>query len=232
MWLYYLKYICKNNKFMLKYSEKKEREKNMQVKDQIMYHYHRMGLHDEIWQVGNEIIIDNLFESNYSGTGVLNFDTTVITDSDKKVSFDRIIELYLKDENIDRETLIRMLNEARRIIINTNIFKRELALEEVRKEFYPSMPSRKHSIWVAGEEQMEFWKTQLAKDKSLKMYKVSLTGTLFKSSDKFIPDDDLTYGESLKDAHNYWNPAFTELEEEEKAEYLFQGKVKILEEIK
>ena len=31
----------------------------MEVKDKIMYHYHKLGLYDDIWQVGNEIIIDD-----------------------------------------------------------------------------------------------------------------------------------------------------------------------------
>ena len=33
----------------------------MKVKDKIMYHYHKLGLYDDIWQVGNELVVDDNF---------------------------------------------------------------------------------------------------------------------------------------------------------------------------
>ena len=33
----------------------------MEVKDKIMYHYHKLGFYDDIWQIGNEIIVDDNF---------------------------------------------------------------------------------------------------------------------------------------------------------------------------
>ena len=55
-------------------------------------------------------------------------------------------------------------------------------------------------------------------------------GNLFKSSNNFIPDDELTAREMYEASSAYWNPIFKE-EDLCKAEYLFQGKVKVLEEI-
>ncbi|MCD8572648.1 MAG: hypothetical protein LRY48_04990 [Bacteroides graminisolvens] len=50
----------------------------MEVKDKIMYHYHKVGIHDEKWEVGNELVIDNDFISYYCE--VLNqFNTAVMT---------------------------------------------------------------------------------------------------------------------------------------------------------
>ena len=46
----------------------------------------------------------------------------------------------------------------------------------------------------------------------------------------FIPDDKLTAKEMYEASSAYWNPIFKE-EDLCKAEYLFQGKVKVLEEI-
>lgn len=68
------------------------------------------------------------------------------------------------------------------------------------------------------------------KRKKLVLYRVSVTGNLFKSSDSFIPDDELTAREMYEESSKYWNPVFSE-EDLCKAEYLFQGKVKVLEKI-
>ena len=48
----------------------------MEVKDKIMYHYHRLGIYDDIWQVGNEIIVDDNFNS-YCGSIIDKFSTAV-----------------------------------------------------------------------------------------------------------------------------------------------------------
>ena len=195
-----------------------------------MYHYHQLGIHDDIWQPGNILIVDNNFDSNLSGI-LKKFGTDVITTDQSRQSFDRIIKYYIENMNPDSEMLIRLLTEARGIIRNTNLYKREFALEEYRKIHYPHLPSRKHSIWMADEKQLEFWKTQFRKSE-LELFRISVTGNLFKSSDKFIPDDELNIEESIQASERYWNPIFTTEEEENKAEFLFQGKVKILEKIK
>ena len=205
----------------------------MEVKDKIMYHYHRLGIFDKVWQVENEFIIDNCFNCFY-GEILNDFTTSVHSNPDNQLeSFDKILSFYLNKENfkdLDLEFIKKLLEESKRIIANTNIYKREKALEDCRKDFFPHLPSRLHSIWVADEYTLPFWKEQLKLDSIL--FKVSLTGELFKSSDCFIPDDDLNAIESYEFSKKYWNPIFGTEEQEEKAEYLFQGKVKILERVK
>jgi hypothetical protein len=61
---------------------------------------------------------------------------------------------------------------------------------------------------------------------------VLLNGNLFKSSDAFLPSSNSNYNSNLIEAENYWNPKFENEEQEKKAEYLFQGKLKILEKVK
>ena len=202
----------------------------MEIKDKVMYHYHRLSIHDDSWKSGNILTVDSSFDSHFSSI-LKKFGTDVITADQSRQSFDRIIKYYIEEMNPDREMLIKLLTAAREIIRYANIYKREFALEEYRKIHYPHLPSRKHSIWVADKKQIEFWRTQF-ENSELELFQISLTGTLFKSSDKFIPDDELDIEESMQAAEKYWNPIFTTEEEENKAEFLFQGKVKILEKIK
>lgn len=201
----------------------------MEVRDKIMYHYHRLGIYDDIWQVGNEITVDDNFNS-YCGSIVDKFSTGVKC-VNGIFSLDRVIDEYIDDiglGNVDLNTIEDLLKCSSLIIKNINIYNRELMLEKYRKENNPKLPSRLHSIWLADKESLSFWKGQFSG--KLKLYRVSITGELFKSSDDFIPDDELTAKEMYETSSNYWNPTFKE-EDLCKAEYLFQGKVKVLEKI-
>ena len=203
----------------------------MEVKNKVMYHYHKLGLYDNIWQVGNELIVSDNFNSYY-GKIINNFNTAVKYNNGS-VSLEMIIEKILKEigiENIDLKTIEYLLKDSLNIITNTNIFNRELMLEDFRKDYFPNLPSRLHSIWVTDDKSLDFWEKQMSNNKKLVLYRVLLTGNLFKSSDSFIPDNELTAKEMYESSFNYWNPIFKE-EDLCKAEYLFQGKVKVLEKI-
>ena len=203
----------------------------MKVENQEMYHFHNNECYNDLWVLDNEIIVDNNFKSNY--LNILNcFTTAVNITTGGKEAFNHIINGYLKEEQ-DKELLIDMLKEASHIINCMNIFKREMALEEIRKQKYPQLPSRKHSIWLCDEKGIDFWKNQLSNgDDTLDLYKVLVTGNLFKSSDSFIPNNYSNYETNLSEAMQYWDPHFINEEQEQKAEYLFQGKLKILEKVK
>ena len=203
----------------------------MEVKDKIMYHYHKLGLYDDIWQVGNELVVVDNFNS-FCGSIVDKF-TTAVKCENGIFSLEKIIDKYLNDisiENVDLKTITNLLKASSAIITKADMYNRELMLEKYRKENNPKLPSRLHSIWLADKESLNFWKEQLNGGRNLTLYRVSVTGNLFKSSDSFIPDDELTAKEMYQVSSKYWNPVFSE-DDLCKAEYLFQGKVKVLEKI-
>lgn len=203
----------------------------MLVKDKVMYHYHRLGHHDSIWKPNSEIIVDQTFHS-YLGSVLTEFTTSVTVADDSLRTFDDVLDYYLEEENIekiDKELLKRILTESRRIIGAMNVYNRELALEEVRKEYFKHLPSRLHSIWVCEEEHLDFWKKTLKGQ--LELYQVKLDGNLFHSSDLFLPAETLKVSEMRKEAEKYWNPNFQTEEEMLSSEYLFQGKVKVMEKV-
>ena len=203
----------------------------MKVKDKVMYHYHKLGIYDDIWQVGNELLVDNNFNS-FCGSIVDKF-TTAVKCENGIFSLEKIIDKYLNDisiENVDLKTITNLLKASSAIITKADMYNRELMLEKYRKENNPKLPSRLHSIWLADKESLNFFKEQLNGGRNLTLYRVSVTGNLFKSSDSFIPDDELTAKEMYQVSSKYWNPVFSE-DDLCKAEYLFQGKVKVLEKI-
>jgi hypothetical protein len=206
----------------------------MHVEDQIMYHYHNTHLYSDIWQKGNELIVDDNFNSKLCEvTRIFSTAVNVQTDNGiKMLPFEYTLEDYLDEENfkrIDKRLAKRMLNEAIRILYGADLCKREHLLEEYRLKNYPLLPSRYHSIWLADEVSLDFWKEQLSKKDILKLCKLKVTGELFKSSDLFLPDFALPMEEMYKEAEKYWNPDFSNEAAHNKVEYLFQGKVKILD---
>lgn len=203
----------------------------MEVKDKIMYYYHKLGLYDDIWQVGNEIVVDNNFNSYYGS--IIDKFSTGVKCVNGIFSLDRVIDEYIDDiglENVDVNTIEDLLKCSSLIIKNINIYNRELMLEKYRLDNNPNLPSRLHSIWLSDKESLNFWKEQVREYRKIVLFRVSITGGLFKSSDEFIPNDELTTKEMYEASNNYWNPIFKE-EDLCKTEYLFQGKVKVLEKI-
>ena len=124
-----------------------------------------------------------------------------------------------------------MLQEASRLLKCYSTLQRELVLEEVRKRFFPELPSRKNALYLCDHNQLEYWKDELTiKGKNIDLFKVEVTGNLFKSSDILLPDNSESINTMFEQAKKYWEADLTNISDEE-TEYLFNGKVKILEKI-
>ena len=218
----------------------------MQVENLEMYHFHTKNIHDNLWKKGNVIEIDENYKSDFI-TGYERC-STYYSRGTNKTTHELFDTLYYNIDRLDNpefiEELMNLSNDdikeyakglRRYLGTATTIFRgylirdREYILESVRQKYYPDLPSRYNSIWVCDEKSKDFWNSHLASNKVL--YNVSLTGNLFKSSDEFIPDyrQELFVMEEL--AHKYWNPKFETEEQENKAEYLFQGNVRVLKRI-
>ena len=101
-----------------------------------------------------------------------------------------------------------------------------MALETIRKELYPYEISRFHCLWLCDKQSLPYWIGQLPG----KVYRVSATGIIFESSDNYLSGEDEREYEDIKNGcYKYWEAPFdTELDTLKK-EYLFQGKIKVLE---
>lgn len=198
----------------------------MEVKDKVLYHFHKKGIHDNEWYVGSEFTIDNEFNTDLLDI-LNNFNTAVNTTDEDRISFDQIINNYL-NEKASKKELERMLRECIIIIKNTNLFTQEIALEEVRKTLFNQYPSRRHCIFLLDKDNIKYWHKELNKDNEIELYKVLVTGNLFKFDVKNLPDGNLTYAENIVMANKYWN---SENKDSENTEYLFQGKLKIIKKV-
>ena len=201
----------------------------MQVENKTMYHIHTPNKYDEMWQEGNELIIDDNFYSE-CGLSIPYFNTDVVCSDGSLISIVGPLRKYL-DEGIEKltmEEIKTIFEDVYRILYNNNRTKCEAALEICRREKFKLCPSRLHSLWVTDKDNLDYWLNIL---NGKEIYELNLTGTLFKTSDIYIPDDNLSLVQAIKADESYWNPNFTE-EAEEKKEYLFQGTALIKRKIK
>ncbi|MBR3898380.1 MAG: DUF2441 domain-containing protein [Bacilli bacterium] len=216
----------------------------MKVNDKVMYHFHKNGIYDDMWTVGNSIIVDDKFNSALVCRAIADFNTNGLNKY-KDISLSFIVDEYLKQENDilftkifdsveSKEDLMKLLIMSSKVIWEANIFKREMALEEIRRNYFNHLPSRKHCIWVMRKQSIDFWRGRLKPFKeysnSLILYSVSLTGDLFRTNELFLPSDNYSYVECLEASFDYWNPDFS-FTDDLKDEYLFQGEVKILDKV-
>ena len=106
------------------------------------------------------------------------------------------------------------------------VCKREIALEEIRRKNFPEEISRLHCIWLCDEKSIDYWTKILYGD----VFRVRVTGNIFQGSENYLfGEESNSYEEILEGNQNYWKSSFYNPDDIWKREYLFQGKVKVLE---
>lgn len=186
-----------------------------------LYHVHRNGNCDSLWYVGSEIVVDDSF-NNFFFLNLLEEDKK-LTERYGDYDIDYIISIM---EEIKYNNLIdeRMYSDFINLLNRYYILRREKALEEGRKLYFPSAPSRIHSIYLTDDKSLVYWKNVVGKD-SCKIFLLDLDGNLFVSSDKLFPDSNLFFEKQVELSKEYWKPKVKSLTPRE---YIFQGKCKII----
>lgn len=200
----------------------------MYVKNKEMYHFHKSNEYDDLWKEGNEIIVDDNFNTDFFEIG-MSQPFAIKKDDGYYYQLDYCIDEFLEDIDKKSKTdIIDFLKIQKMVFHEMALRDRELLIEECRRLYYPDRISRNHAIYLCDEKSLDFWKSQLTQATDL--FKVSVTGELFKSNSLLIPNKAYS-GEILIDkAKEYWKANLNDLDDRQN-EYLFQGKVKILKKL-
>ena len=212
-----------------------------------LYHIHTLGTCDSLWKVNKEFVIDDKFK-NRLYSRLANFKTTVsVKDYPQEV---KIINQYyteagyspIKDSisvddllsiclqvGVNTENFEKIIKEAKRIIYYARFNNRERALENYRKDYYPQLPSRLHSLFVADETGLPYWQGVLLGE-DFDIFKVEVKEEPFVSNEQLFPEEGLTCKETYKAAERYWN-AKIKRGMEQSNEYLVRGRVRVLEKV-
>lgn len=178
----------------------------MNVVNKKMYHFHKKGFNDNLWIVNNGFNVSKTFSSNI-------FSDIKRIDKDAS-NIEQKIEYY------------KLLNTT-----SDKDYIREVMLELFRQLYYPDIVSRLNCMYFCDEKSLLYWSNMFFNNFDL--YEVLLTGKLFKSSSKFLPsmDECYTFDKFKELSDIYWNPNFSDFNQNYFAEYLFQGHVRVKEKL-
>ena len=103
---------------------------------------------------------------------------------------------------------------------------RELHFENVRREQFPSLPSRLHCVWLAKDlDDGRQWHEKLGYANDSQLLRVEVEQEVFTTNDWFLNNEAETYYATMENARNYWSSASGNGH----AEHLYMGKMKVLE---
>ena len=189
----------------------------MNVENKIMYHISR----ENNWNIGDVLIAgkqENQFWSickDYSKMVRVNgVEMSIFQMIDQVPNFEvtqnNITFLYQNLKDISKEMAF---------------YIREQIFEDIRRNYYPLLPSRQKCLWVCEEDQLAYWKT-MKEDCQRSLLTLELTGELFCGDDRWLAADtfsSVTYAERAK---HYWAG---EMSSAPRKEFLFYGMATVKE---
>ena len=212
-----------------------------------LFHIHLLGMHDEDYKPNSEFIVNPNEFNNRLYNRVMYTSYSVPIDNYKNLvrimnEINKSLRIHMiKDfvnfsdilAMVDRfgttEEKIHALEDAKKLMYKASFAKRELSIEDYRREYASDKPSRLHSLFACSEEGLDYWSYQII-DKPADIVRIETLDEPFRTNEQLLPDEKSSYIRSFENSENYFNPnkknlcAFTD-------EYLVQGKVKILEKI-
>lgn len=212
-----------------------------------LYHIHVLGKHDNLFK-NKEIIINKdtynneVYERVYNNSFAVdtrNYPNTVeainyfnCLSGFQNLGLNENISLIISGvlNNGTLEEKLQALRDASEILHNAAMMKRELSMEEYRRDNEPNKPSRLHSFYACDSVGLSYWVEQLRGNKAADVYVIDSIDEPFKTNEQLMPLENTNFIESYYASKNYFNPKEKDLTGKTN-EYLIQGKVKILEKV-
>ena len=212
-----------------------------------LYHIHVLGKHDNLFK-NKEIIINKdtynneVYERVYNNS--FKVDTRKYPNTVEAINYFNCLSGFQNlgtTENISLiisgvinngtlEEKLQALRDASEILHNAAMMKRELSMEEYRRDNEPNKPSRLHSFYACDSVGLSYWVDQLRGNKAADVYVIDSIEEPFKTNEQLMPLENTNFIESYYASKNYFNPKEKDLAGRTN-EYLIQGKVKILEKV-
>ena len=212
-----------------------------------LYHIHVLGKHDNLFK-NKEIIINKdtynneVYERVYNNS--FKVDTRKYPNTVEAINYFNCLSGFQNlglNENISLiisgvlnngtlEEKLQALRDASEILHNAAMMKRELSMEEYRRDNEPNKPSRLHSFYACDSVGLSYWVEQLRGNKAADVYVIDSIDEPFKTNEQLMPLENTNFIESYYASKNYFNPKEKDLTGKTN-EYLIQGKVKILEKV-
>lgn len=220
----------------------------MQVVDEEFYHIHRKNYHQNLWQIGNSLETpkDNFnyfFESmltkphqkvfdNFKEFGLIDYLNNHIHGFLKFNNSKGLKEL--KDNNPEiqgfNSHILGLLKQTFHSLAQSRGMLREIIFEDYRLKHFSDLPSRQRCFWLSDKEDLEKWWTEFNDNDNKIIFKVNVTGKLFRTDGSLIQIDISKFTEFFDLAKEYWYLQFNHQNDKIQKEVIFEGKLKILSE--
>ena len=215
-----------------------------------LYHIHMRGTKDKMYIPGKEIIVNDTF-NNKLYECAYNSSYTATRDDfpylfklmdmlheymnlypiGKQAPFSELLDC-LSASDMDKVPEIERLNvlkESFTMLRRADLAKRELAMEEFRKDAYPNIPSRMHCLYACNEQGLEYW-TKRIPEQNIEVLRIDPMEEPFHTNEQLLPDISLSYNDTYDASKRYFRPKEKDINTETD-EFLVKGRVKILEKI-
>ena len=195
----------------------------MQVNNGDFFHIHRIGKYSDMWKIGQKFNIAQRicnpfyqycveYSRTFDGKGLHASVTDFFTADDE-----------YRQKNMERFS--KFVTDATKEIL---LLERELIFEDVREEFFPTLPSRQSCLWACDRIALDHWWKTLDKP-SHKIFKLGLTGNAHTADARYVGGFDIPTANTFRAlAFNYWSGSNGSKKDEE--EILFEGIAEVKEE--
>lgn len=199
------------------------------------YYYHINKNASPEWTVGAKFVFGQ--EPNFLWNTFQNNDSLFTLPNNITVTYDKLIQhalsVYQKKEapslNNYHYNSINTLEEALNCLYNTLRNCREVIFEQIRKESFANLPSRKTCIWLMPEDPaaLNFWKSTL-NGQNVKAFRVKTEGNIHQASQKWLAGGTYSLSTWESNANNYWKGIGSGNGDDE---FLFEGQIEVVEEL-
>lgn len=209
------------------------------IENEVYYHIQRETGHmRRQWQVGQKFFFGN--EKNdffkfydYTGKSVEDPETMVRYDINtfgkETINYYKTGEKVKEFDYFYKYNFVGAMEGMQSTLEHYIKLVREIVFEEIRKDFFPGLPSRQKGIWVIPNEEdaLKYWGVTLGGGKLLKL---NLTGKIHRANQEYLNMNTRPLDYYRQQAFRYWSGTSGKNKQEE--ECLFEGFVEVLEELK
>lgn len=225
----------------------------MIVKGKLLYHLHRKNRHSEEWQVGNTIETpkgDNYFRKlrhadfyrikHEIGRDEPYMDR-VLSELDEAKNFvenaGALPDFLWPRKGLQMtKDLIRLSTDLQDSLVVYIRFLTEIVFESERKQNFEDLPCRRNGVWLTDKTGLKKWFTVFRRlnEKPLsefQVFQVRVSGIMHKGDGSWVTPDIYPVEHLYERASRYWRGEVHEDKRRRLIEYLFEGKLEVLEEL-
>ena len=216
-----------------------------------LFHIHTKGTKDSIYIPGKEIIVNNSFNNRLYNMTYKNsylasredfpylfalidlvHEYHNIYPVGEKTTLSEVLECFNSSDRskVPTHEILKLSKESFRMLRRADIAKREMAMEEYRKNNTPDRPSRIHSLYACNDEGLEYWINTLENGNHIEAFRIDPIEEPFQTNEQLLPDEKLAFEDMVTASMRYFNPRKKDIGISSD-EFLVKGKVKILEKV-